>query len=155
LTTHPLALAPGSIVKNNNHRRDASENITNLMNETLMALGNTSKASEFLQILRRKKPRYIRDQLNLVLKTAQMYEPETVRLAILACLESKVDSANDFRDFADYLFHQVTMDQVLANQMLPSTSAPPASNKISEQQVVQPLPESYMKHVSSGGKHHE
>lgn len=157
LHIHPLATAPGSLVKNNNHDRDTSESINQLMKETLLALGNTPQAAEFLQILRKKKPRYIRDQLNHVLKTVQIYEPETVRLAILACLESKVYSANDFRDFSDYLFHQITLEQVMAVQSasIPTSAAPPASDKLTGQAVVQPLPEAYMKHVSSGGKHHE
>ena len=156
LHIHTLSMIPGSLVKNNNHDRDTSESINQLMKETLLALGNTSHAAEFLRIIRKKKPRYIRDQLNHVLKTAKIYEPETIRLAILACLESKVDSANDFRDFADYLFRQVTLDQIIANQSIPSSQAPPASSdRLNGQAVLQPLPETYMKHVSAGGKHHE
>jgi len=85
-----------------------------------------------------------------------MYEPETLRLAILACLESKVDSANDFRDFADYLFHQVTLDQVMANQSIPFLAAQPSLiDRQNGQSVIQPLPETYMKHASMGGRNYE
>jgi len=93
----------------------------------------------------------VRDQLNMILKVAKTYEPEVIRLAVLSCLDSKVDSANDFRDFAAYLFHQLTVDQVMANQQIRLMHGGPKPI-ISDVKVAQRKPEFYMNLIRDGGK---
>lgn len=150
MTAHPLATTPGELIRNSNHVRDTSDSIKQLMTEALSALGGTSQADEFLRIIHKKRGRYIRDQLLLLLKTAKEYEAEIIRLALMACIDAKIDSANDFRDFADYLFHQVTIDQVLSNQ--PIRPIPEVSRSVvPDIQVVQRKPEFYMGMVVNGG----
>jgi len=146
-----LGKVPGELVRNNNHARNISDSIKQLMEDAIAALGNTSQAEKFLGIIRKKRGRYVRDQLNLILKVAKAYEPEIIRLAILSCLDSKLDSANDFRDFADYLFHQVTVDQVLASQQIrpmPDSLKP----MVADIKVAQRQPEFYMSLIMNGGK---
>lgn len=150
LTAHPLATTPGELVRNTNHTRDTSESSKQLMKEALEALGGTSQAETFLRTIHKKRGRYIRDQLHIILRTAREYDAEIIRLATLACIDAKIDSANDFRDFADHLFHQVTIDQVLASQPirpLPEVPRP----AVPDVQVIQRKPEFYMKMVMGGG----
>ena len=145
-----LGKVPGELIRNNHHARDTSDSINHLITETLMALGNTSEAETFLRVIRRKRGRYIRDQLNLILKVAKIYEPEIIRLAILSCLDGKLDSANDFRDFADYLFHQVTVEQVLASEQIRPVATIP-DRIISDVKVAQRKPEFYISLITNGG----
>jgi transposase len=151
LAQHLLAQNTGALVINNNHKRDTSDSIKNLMEEAITALGNTPQAESFLRIIRSKRGRYVRDQLNLIMKVAKTYEPEIIRLAILSCLDSNLDSANDFRDFADYLFRQVTVDQVLASQQIRLMPDIPKQVK-TPIKVVQRQPEFYMNLITDGGK---
>lgn len=151
LAKHQLAKNPGELVRNNNHARNTSESVKQLMNEAKEALGNTPMAEELLAVIHKKKGRYIRDQLQVVIKTANNYDTEIIRLALLACQESNSDSANDLRDFADYIFKQVTVDEVLnIPPVRPVTDIP--NIDIDEINVVQRQPESYMKLIENGGK---
>lgn len=146
-----LGTTPGELIRNNNHVRDTSESIAQLMSDAMAALGDTPEAEGFLGIIRKKRGRYVRDQLNLVLKVAKTYEPEIVRLAILTCLDSKLDSANDLRDFADHLFHQTIVNQVLANQKIrPMEDGPKPI--VADVKVIKRQPEVYMNLVANGGK---
>lgn len=151
LARHALAITPGELVKNNNHARDTSEGVKQLMDEAKVALGNTPLAEDFLTVLRRKKGRYIRDQLQVVMTVAKNYEPEIIRLALLACQESKMESAIDLRDFADYTFRQITLDEILS---FPPIRLMPDIPKaiIAEVKVVQREPATYMELVKKGGK---
>lgn len=152
LTAHSLATTPGELKRNSNHVRDTSDSIKELMAEALSALGGTPQADAFLKTIHKKRGRYIRDQLFLLLKTAKEYESEIIRLALLACIDAKIDSANDFRDFADYLFHQVTIDQVLSSQSI--RPMPEASRPIvPDIHVVQRNPEFYMGMIVNGGRY--
>ncbi len=146
-----LAMTPGELVRNNNHMRDTSDSIEQLMSDAMTALGNTVQAETFLGIIHKNRGRYVRDQLNMILKVAEAYEPEVIRLAVLSCLDSKVDSANDFRDFAAYLFHQLTVDQVMANQQIRLMHGAPKPI-ISDVKVAQRKPEFYMNLIRDGGK---
>lgn len=151
LARHRIAGIPGELVRNNNHARDTSEGIKKLMDEARVALGDTPLTETFLAAVRRKRGRYIRDQLQVVMAVAKKYEPEVVRRALLACQECKLDSANDFRDFADYAFRQVTMDDILS---APSIRLMPDNPKpiIADVKVVQRHPSAYMELVAKGGK---
>ena len=146
-----LARSPGELVRNSNHARDTSESINKLMDAANIALGNTPLAEAFLNTIHRKRGRYIRDQLHVVMTVAKKYEPEVIRLALLACQESNMDSANDMRDFADYAFRQATIDEVLATpplRVLPDTPR----LTIPDMKVIQRQPASYMELVRKGGK---
>jgi len=146
-----LATIPGELVRNNNHGRDTSERINQLMTDAKSALGNTPLAEEFLTVIRKKKGRYIRDQLRVVMKVANSYDAEVIRLTLLACQESKLDSANDLRDFAEHIFRQTTVDEILA--IPPVRPITDITNMQScNFKVVQHQPESYMKLVLKGGK---
>jgi transposase/uncharacterized protein (DUF952 family) len=109
---HLLALTPGEQVTNRNHARDTSARVHELWLETSAALGNTPQAERYLQSIQKANRRYIRDQLNLILTVSKKYEPEILRQAVLACLECESKTATDFRDFANHIFRQITLDEV-------------------------------------------
>ncbi len=151
IARHEIASSPGEMVVNNNHARDTSESISKLMEEAKVALGGTPLAEAFLTAVHKKRKRYIRDQLNLIITITKKYDREVIRLSILACKESNVDSANDFRDFAEHLFRQITVDEILTNppiRPIPGISNPVVSNI----RVLQPSPSIYMDLIKKGDK---
>lgn len=151
LARHELATIPGELVINNNHARDKSESINKLMEEAKASLGNTPLAESFLTAVHKKRKRYIRDQLILIIAIAKKYSKEVIRLSLLACQESNVDSANDLRDFAEHLFRQITVDEILA--IPPIRPMPGISNPVdSDIRVLQPSPSIYMDLIRKGNK---
>lgn len=112
IDAHVLAAAPGEKVINRNHARDTSARIQELRTEVLAALGDTAQAEQYLQRIQKTRHRYLRDQFQLILNVAGKYEPEILRQALLACLGCDSDSATDFKDFANHLFRQITIDEI-------------------------------------------
>lgn len=151
LAVHPLSAEPGSLIRNSNHARNTSEGIQALLNEARQALGNNPDTEKFLTHLRKSKARYIRDQLGILLKHAKEYGPEISRHAVRACLESKDFSAKDFRDFADFQFRQVTIDQVLEQEIIRTTPEIPKAD-IPNLQVIRRDPAYYSTKIANGGK---
>lgn len=151
IASHELAVSPGELKRNSNHTRDNSEKIDKLMEQVKTALGGTPQAVDFLDAIRKKRGRYIRDQLHLVLKVADNYEPDILKLALQACCESNLDSANDFRDFAEHIFRQKAVNEIIntpALRLLPDSKSPVKKDI----KVVQPKPEVYMNLINKGGK---
>jgi transposase len=151
LAEHPLASEPGSLVRNRNHARNTTEGVMALVEEARAALGNTQEAEMFLSYLRKTKTRYIRDQLDIVTKTAREYGQEISRLAVKACLECREFSAKDFKDFSDFQFRQVTMDQVLVHEPIRTAVAAPRAD-IPNLQLVRKDPAYYSDKIVNGGK---
>jgi len=120
------------------------------MDEAKEALGDTPLAEDFLNTLHKQKGRYIRDQLRIVMTITKNYEPDIIRLALLACKETKMASAVDLRDFADYAFKQVTLDDILSNPPIRLMSDIPKT-VIGDIKVIQREPATYMDFVKRGG----
>lgn len=150
LARHPLATSPGELVTNNNHGRDTSAKIQQLLAETKAAMGNTPQAETYLKWVHKARRRYIRDQLQLILVVTQKYEPEIIRQAVLACLECKSDTATDFRDFASHLFRQITLDEIEPVQPLKLMSDSP-SPQLKILKVKQHAPSVYQDLIRKGG----
>lgn len=112
LASHVLALAPGELITNTSHSRDMSAKVTSLMEEARIALGGSPEAESYLARIVSHRKRYARDQLLVVLAVAKKFDPIVLRRALLACLEIDSTTATDLKDFADHLFHQITLEEV-------------------------------------------
>ena len=150
IASHELAVSPGELKRNNNHVRDNSEKIKNLMEQAKKALGDTPEANEFLSIIHKRRGRYIRDQLHLILKVADSYSYDVLQLTLKACCECNLNSANDFRDFAEHIFRQKAVDEIISPQIRPLPGSLSSTDR--DISVNQPNPGSYMNLINKGGQ---
>jgi hypothetical protein len=98
LATHELYQGQGKLIRQESHRRDRNEHIKTLLGKTVAMLGVEFKA--YLETLVEKKPRYVKEQLDIVLHACQTYGREIVLAAEGYCQERDLYSANDLRDAA-------------------------------------------------------
>ena len=150
IDSHRLALIPGEMVRNTNHARNHSEKIDHLLQEIYQTLGQTAPVEQFLQRIRKTRGRYIRDQLQQILNVTRKYEPEILRKAILACNEVQSNAATDFKDFAEHLYRQITIDEiepVVAPKQLADSPLP----RLRLLKVNQHAPSVYQEMIRKGG----
>ena len=74
LCRHLVAAGKGLKIKNNDHARDKSSAINELIHELSLLLDNPLQVTEFLNAIRQAKPRYIRDQVLLFKQTIESAE---------------------------------------------------------------------------------
>lgn len=101
LATHQISLEKGKLVKNNNHGRDRSKGIQAYVDEIITLLGNADSTLAFVDKIRVLKPRYIRDQLQLIKQTVSKVDntsPQIISMAVGFCLTNQLYNANDFCD---------------------------------------------------------
>jgi transposase len=102
LARHSISLEKGKLVKNNNHGRDRSKGIDKYI-ETVAALFNQPlQAKEWLEKIRAQKPRYIRDQLQMIQKGIKDIDAPVTEKALNYCLKYNLFSATDFNDAIDH-----------------------------------------------------
>ncbi|MBT2724839.1 DDE-type integrase/transposase/recombinase [Bacillus sp. ISL-46] len=98
LATHYINPDKGKLIQNTSHKRDRSKGIKELIEVTSEHFTNKSQATDYLNELRNRYPRYIRDQLSLIKKCIELSTLELIDDALSLCLERQLFSANDFHD---------------------------------------------------------
>lgn len=119
ITRHPLCREKGKLIKNNNHGRDRSKGIPEYLAKVTKLLGNTTKARNFLDRICELKPRYIRDQLQLISARAADEDSAIIAKALDYCLRNKLYSATDFTDALAHFKAQVVGSQVVTDEVDP------------------------------------
>jgi hypothetical protein len=100
---HQIPAGKGNKVLNNNHKRDKSEAIKEMLEQVaaLFQEQEQEKALQWLQMIRLDKPRYIRDQLLIIRNAIKEKEPQQVERALDYCMEHSIFRATDFRSILD------------------------------------------------------
>jgi len=101
IAPHALSLGKGKLIRNRNHLRDRSQKINRLMEEVVGLFKNTD-ATCFLAGIHEAKPRYVRDQLELIRCNLTKKSQETINQALVFCLKNQLYSAVDFSDALTY-----------------------------------------------------
>ena len=94
---HLIAAGKGLKIKNNDHARDKSTAINELIHELSLLLDNPLQVKDFLNDIRQAKPRYIRDQVLLFKQVIESTEKIIVQRALDYCCDNQVVSASDFK----------------------------------------------------------
>lgn len=96
IATHKISKEKGRLIKLESHRRDRTARIQEILNKTTALLGEDFK--EYLTILCEKKPRYAREQLDIITSLCENYGRERVLEALKYCRTLELWSANDLKD---------------------------------------------------------
>jgi len=101
IATHDICEGKGRLIKLDSHRRNKDEKVIALREDMVSLLGEEFR--EYLEIICREKPRYVKDQFDIVLSTCKAYGRETVLAAMTYCRDLGLYSANDLRGAAEML----------------------------------------------------
>jgi hypothetical protein len=105
---HEIALGKGETIQNNNHKRDTSSKINQLINDVAGKFHNPPDAAGYFNQIRKEKPRYIRDQVNIVKKCFDKYPDEIINKALQFCLKQAVYNAADFKSVVEKLHREIS-----------------------------------------------
>lgn len=105
---HQIPAGKGNKVLNNDHKRDKSEAIKEMLEQVAALFQDREKALQWLQMIRSDKPRYIRDQLLIIRNAIKEKETQQVERALDYCMEHSIFRATDFRSILDLPSQQET-----------------------------------------------
>lgn len=108
IAEHPIASGKGRLVKNSNHCRNREQGIDELFSVLSKRLGGL--CDKFLQEIRQRKSRYVRDQYGLIDKLIQEYGMSQVIEAIAYCEDHEIYSATNVKDALQHLAKQTTRE---------------------------------------------
>lgn len=106
IAKHLIHKGKGKLIQDRQHTRDRTKGIDEYINSLAHKFGDVKLAQYFLEHVRKEKPRYIRDQLQLISKQVKAHEPTLLNHALRGCVEKKLFSASDFTDYIQHLDRQ-------------------------------------------------
>jgi hypothetical protein len=102
IVRYEIPQTKGNLVRNNDHKRDKSGKIPQMLETTSVKFSDKEKAGLFLEEIHKEKPRYIRDQLMLIESVIKSTSRQSTDKALDYCVKNKLFSAVDFRDAAKH-----------------------------------------------------
>lgn len=134
IARHTVSLLKGQQVRNNNHKRDHSQKIKELIVQTSQLFTDQSMALTFLECIHQKMPRYTRDQLGLIASAGKKYSPQDMDHALEFCTKNNLYQATDFESVLVSLMNSTAPPQALKNEVLnlPRYQIRPQTSDISD-----------------------
>ncbi len=98
ICTHTLSTLQGQTIANTNHRRDTSKSLDEMANEAILNFINGDLATNYLQQIKEKYPRYTRDHLQVILKALNEAKDEKgiADKTLDFCLKNTLFNAYEF-----------------------------------------------------------
>lgn len=100
---HNIPDGKGLLIKDRNHSRDRTKGIDTFMDTVSQQFDDSETAYNYLQTVKEKHPRYVRDQLQMILKETKVNNKEILSAAFNECIQRSLYGATDFSDVVSYL----------------------------------------------------
>lgn len=118
IAEHRISIEKGKLIQDSQHVRDWTKGIAAYMETVASHFDNEELANDFLQEIYQRYPRYIRDQLGLILKAVESVENVISSEALEECVKKKIYSATEFSDVIRFIQrqHQSNLNRKEANK---------------------------------------
>lgn len=116
IANHTISLEKGALVQDRQHTRDRTKGIPAYISTVAEKFEDRELAMTFLEAIHKTYPRYIRDQLQLILKVLKEVESEIGDEALQVCVQQGIHSATEFSDVVQYIKRQRQVDQASLDQ---------------------------------------
>lgn len=107
IAKHRLCQEKGKLIRDRQHTRDRSKGIDAFIHTVAGHFTNEDEAAAFLEEVRKKRQRYIRDQLQMILREIKRIDQKSIiDIALRECMKKKLFCATDFIDMVRYIERQ-------------------------------------------------
>ncbi|WP_083391465.1 IS21 family transposase [Halobacillus karajensis] len=127
IAKHTIPEGKGQLVKDRSHSRDRTKGINAFMDTVAKRFEEVDSAYDYLSIIRQNYPRYIRNQLQIILKQTKENNGAILSAALKECVKRNLYSATDFSDIVSYIKRQRQVDGTVTD----NARAVSSINKIS------------------------
>lgn len=103
IAKHNIPDGKGLLIKDRKHSRDRTKGIDAFMNTVAEHFNDSEMAYDYLQAVKGKYPRYMRDQLQMIVKETKINNKEILSTALKECIKRNLYGATDFSDVVAYL----------------------------------------------------
>ena len=106
IADHLISTEKGKLIQATQHMRDRSKGIPAYIATVSEAFEDKETATAFLEEIHQRYPRYVRDQLKMVLKASQSVDQAIRNEALSQCVKLGLYSATEFSDVVAFVQRQ-------------------------------------------------
>jgi transposase len=121
---HEWCTEKGQLIQNSHHRRDRSRGIDAYIQHVANTFPDPEQAMTYLQTMRSHKRRYIRDQLQIMLKSIGQAPAQSVGQALDYCVSRNLYQGTDFVAALQYFAGKVKADESIQTTVQAVTNLP-------------------------------
>ena len=121
IATHAIYPGKGKIIGGSNYQRDMSTRIDQLIDEISTEFNDPEQAKEYFLQIRKDKPRYIRDQLQIIKKLTGVFDIEIINQAVAFCIEKRIYRATDMESVAKKIHSQRSQEDTIKQPIIIKT----------------------------------
>lgn len=145
LCRHIYSILQGQKILQTDHSRDKSQAIWEMMQEFAALFEDSEEALGWIYKIKADKPRYIRDQIQLLKTTVRTLDPLIATHALYYCSEYYIYSATDFKFIAEKMTREQTsivravippQHNPLSGKVLFNASAEPAKSNLNSYDAI-------------------
>lgn len=103
---HQVESSKGKLIQDTSHRRDRTKGINAYLETVVSRFSDKDRAAIYLEAIRKRRSRYIRDQLQMILKQIEINNQKVIDTALEECMAKQLFSATEFIDMVQYLNRQ-------------------------------------------------
>jgi hypothetical protein len=137
LCRHKTSSSRGEKIINNDHRRDKNLGIKELEDQFCALANEPQKAIQLMEAIHRDKPRYVRDQLLILLQVARSVPASIIDQSLQFCCDQHICGAADFKAIVAH-YHQMEADPSPQSIITLTMALNPLNNKPPDQALIQP-----------------
>jgi hypothetical protein len=136
LCRHLVITGRGEKIINNDHRREKTGAIKELEDQLCSLVVSPEKGRQLVAAIRQDKPRYLRDQLLIILQVVRGNIPEIIDDALTYCQQERITGAADFKAIVAHYYQLQTQDQLVPH--VSKIALNPLNNRLPSEALIQP-----------------
>jgi len=111
IASHQISTGKGQTIGGNHYKRDRSLKIDQIIDQLSSLFDDPDQAKGYLEEIRKKMPRNIRDQALHIEKQIKRFDMDVINRSLVFCVENKIFRATDFESVAEK-FHAENQQSV-------------------------------------------
>lgn len=106
IANHIISFERGKLIQDRQHTRDRTKGIAAYISTVSSYFTDEERAKAFLEEIHHRYPRYVRDQLGIVLKMSKASDQRTRDEALCECIKRGIYSASEYSDVLAFIQRQ-------------------------------------------------
>jgi transposase len=124
ICSHQLSHQKGKTIRNTHHKRDTSKSLQEMAEKVTAYFTDEKKANDYIHEIKQKWPRYLRDQLQVILKSLEKTDMDTANKTLDFCLKNKIFHGHEFEQTLQVFMDENVQKPMVGNQIKLLSIAP-------------------------------
>lgn len=123
ICSHQISHQQGKTIRNTHHKRDTSKSLEEMSAKVVDYFTHKELAKDYIMQIKQKWPRYLRDHLQVILKSLDKTDRDTANKTLAFCLKNNILHGSEFEQTLQVFIDEKQKDTGSENKIKPWNKA--------------------------------